>query len=80
MQKILGMHNEATLEDMLGLLARASEFSEIAFRQAEKTVSGILTNQPAVRLMPPTTQLLRKINKGDEFRFPVRTNQAFEHQ
>ncbi|KAH8090393.1 hypothetical protein HD553DRAFT_3646 [Filobasidium floriforme] len=60
MQKILAMPKNATFEELLSLFCSSAEFSEIAFRQAEKT-------------------LLRKINKGDEFRFPAPTNQAFEH-
>lgn len=39
MRQILDMPGNATLEDLIRILARASEFADIAIRVAEKAVS-----------------------------------------
>ena len=53
MQKILAMPKNATFEELLSLFCSSAEFSEIAFRQAEKTVGGPQT----VKLAPGLTRL-----------------------
>jgi hypothetical protein len=39
MRQILDMPGNATLEELVNILARASEFTDIAIRVAEKAVS-----------------------------------------